>query len=115
MGLIIFIAVLVIAVAAIVALAFPNSAPGKWIAQAFKDVYAFAYQEVGTVLSLLKYPVPGSSPVVYKFSAKRVAGLSLVAGVVGGGVPTNWFHVIFDGAELAVAGVLFWYAAKTKT
>ena len=41
MGLLIFIVILVIAACAIVALAFPQSNPGKWIAQAFRDVWNF--------------------------------------------------------------------------
>ena len=67
------------------------------------------------MLTLLKYPVPGSNPQVYKWSSKRVTAVGLIASVVGAGVPGNLFHLIFDGGELAVAGVLLWYAAKTKT
>lgn len=115
MGLIIFIIIMVVAIAAIIALAFPKSAPGQWIAQAFKDVYAFLYTEIGTVLTLLKYPVPGSSPTVYKFSSKRLTAIGLIANVIANGVPSGLFHIIFDGGELAIAGLFLWYAAKTKT
>ena len=107
---------IVILVGIVIALAFPKSAPGLWIAQAFKDVWTFVYTEVGTLLSIFKYPVVGSSPTILKWSTKRLVSLGLILGswlVIG--VPRDWYQVITMGIAFVIAGLLLWKAMETKT
>jgi len=86
-----------------------------WIVQAGRDIFDFCYKEIGTLLSLLKYPVQGTSPVVFKYSSKRLLAVSVAVGVIRAGIPQNWYHVVVDTVSIIVAGGLLWYAMKTKT
>jgi hypothetical protein len=90
-----------------------KGAVGRWIVQAIKDVYAFVYTEVGTLLSVFKEPP--DSKGVQKFSGKRVIALSLVADTLLGGVPATSWHFWFDVAKILGAVALYFWAYLSRT
>ena len=82
-----------------------------WIVQAAKDIYSFAYTEIGNLLKMFK---DGSG----KFSSKRLAGLLLIVnGIYGLRLKTNWVWVDLGigGGQIVVGAVLLVVAAVTKT
>ena len=80
-----------------------------WIVQAAKDIYTFAYTEIGLILSFLK--VPDKS----KFSAKRLIAVALAADAIISGVPHDLWTLIVVLAKILVAGGLMVLAELTKT
>jgi hypothetical protein len=110
MILIVLLVLAVIVLAAVViAFGFPASEPGKWIAQAFRDVYTFAYTELGTVLNLLKTPDG-------KFSTKRLIAVGLpAASWTFIGVPKDLYQLVVMVVAFLVAGGLMVLAELTKT
>jgi hypothetical protein len=106
-------AVLILAVvilaAVLIALAAPASAPGKWLAQGFRDVFSFVYTELGTVLRIFKDPSG-------KFSGKRAIAIGLAAAPwVFIGVPKDLYQLIVIIASLLVSAGLYVLAELTKT
>jgi len=117
--MVLLIVILVLATVAaasmVIVLAAPATPAGEWVAQAWKDIYSFAYTEIGTLVSFLKYNA-GGSPAVYKYSAKRLVALGLlVLPWVFIGVPKDWYQVTVMVVAFAVAGFLIWRAMETKT
>ena len=81
-----------------------------WIVKAFQDAYAFAYTEIGHVLSVFK------TPDQKKYSGKRVIAIALVADLLlRWQLPASVWGWIYVIAKLAVAGGLYALAELTKT
>jgi hypothetical protein len=80
-----------------------------WIVQAVEKVYAFAYTEIGMLLSLLKTPDKS------KYSSGRVAILALGANVLLSGIPAGNLHLFYDAAQLAAIAIIVIVLRLTKT
>jgi len=80
-----------------------------WIVKAAQDVFAFAYTEIGHVLSVFK------TPDQKKYSGKRVIALALAADVILEGIPKDSYQWYFSAIKLVVAAGLYVLAELTKT
>jgi hypothetical protein len=81
----------------------------QWIIQSARDIYSFAYQEIGRALALLKDPQG-------KYSHKRIIALALIVnGLYMSRGITSWLTLVVPGLCIVFGTVLAIYSAVTKT
>lgn len=85
------------------------------IVKAIVAIWKWCYAEVGTALSLLKYPVAAPGRVILKYSVKRIFAVGLGVDALVSGTPHDLWTLLVFAAKLVTAVVILWVAAATKT